>query len=95
MNNKTKRQKLIYGFVYLLYPVLAVTVSVICIEFSVSEVFRVFIMDIKIISSIRGKFLLVVENYKFSFHKIIKSTNESLWRSQLFQFCGNQIRSLP
>jgi hypothetical protein len=37
-------------------------------------------MDIKIISSIRGKNLLVVENYKFSFHKIIKSTNESLWK---------------
>jgi hypothetical protein len=40
----------------------------------------VFIMDIKIISSIRGKNMLVVENYKFSFHKIIKSTNESLWK---------------
>jgi hypothetical protein len=28
-------------------------------------------MDIKIISRIRGKNMLVVENYKFSFHKII------------------------
>jgi hypothetical protein len=50
-------------------------------------------MDIKIISSIRGKNMLVVENYKFSFHKIIKSTNESLWKC-VDRKCKCTIRTL-
>lgn len=42
-------------------------------------------MDIKIITSNRGSSLLVVQNYKFSFHKKIKSTGESLWK------CVNRV----